>query len=608
VGLWLVFGQGLFVSNRDDQYNSLSMNRLILPRYFISSVLLLLVLASLYVFSEAQRLQRELLRQTEAKAMALAEAMATNVKNVLLGNSLLEELIGQRLLDNARLIDQLLLARPVDRKLLGKIAEMNRLQKIDLLDLKGRPLRAPLVEPMPQEMVEEMLARLRRIAPADALSGRETVILLMWGRRWRLPQEEKISAPEPPRRLAERKFWEGSIFGVAIEARSFPGIIAVHANADYILNFRREIEVQRQIEELGRQADIHHVALLDNSLKILAHTDRRAIHTEEKDPLIMQVQASGEALSRLTESASGSRYEIVKPIRLDDSTLGFLEIGLSVEPMQAAWRKSLQSMVALALVILAVGILGMATIFYNQHSHLRKIRSLEAEISRQERLSEMGNLAATVAHEIRNPLNSISMGLQRLNAEFSPTQDHEQYSRFIDLMQGEVHRLNSIVEQFLSLARPLELSPETLRAEELFQELSTLVAGDPKRSAVQFRITTPADLPAVRADRNYLKQVLLNLALNGIQAMPQGGTLALEAGVRGGRLVLTVADEGGGIPPEILPRIFEPYFTTKANGSGLGLAIARRIVEAHGGELTAESRPGAGSRFHVSLPLPSGES
>lgn len=575
------------------------MKKVILPRYFIFSVLLLLVLVSLYVFFEAQRLQRELLRQTEAKGMALAEAMETNVKNAILGNSVLEDLISQRLLDNARLIDRLLLSQPVDHEFLREIAAMNRLQKIELLDFKGRPLQTALPHPM-QRRMEEMMARMREFQAETSVQNHEAMMIFMWGRRWRFPQEEK----EPPPQVAERKFWEGSVFGVAIGARSFPGIIAVHANADYILNFRQEIEVQKLIEELGRQTDIRHVALLDQNLRIIAHTDRNFLNREERSSFILKVKSAGEPLSRIVQQAQGGRrYEFVKPVALNGTPLGFLEIGLSLNPMESAWHRSLRSIIVFGLAILAVGTVGMATIFYNQNSHLQKIRSLEAEIGQQERLSELGNLAATVAHEIRNPLNSVSMGLQRLKGEFTPTQDQDQYARFIELMQGEVHRLNAIVEQFLSLARPLDLNFENVRVEELFNELVALVGGDPKQSNVQFHIDASPKLPFLRADRNYLKQLLLNLVLNSVQAMPEGGTVSLEAAVRDHRIVLTIADSGIGIAPETLDKIFEPYFTTKAKGSGLGLAIARRIVDAHEGEIEVYSEPRRGTRIQISLPL-----
>jgi len=581
----------------------LSMKRVFLPRYFLASVLLLLILVSLYVFSEGQRFRSELMRQTEARGVALAEAMETSAKNAILGNSLLEELIGQRLLDNARMIDQLLMVRRVDEPLLKEISAMNRLQKIELLDQEGRPWEPPV--PTVLAKMREMMERMREAGTEESPGHSRKMMRYMWGRRWWLPRDEKERAEaQPPPQLQERKFWEGSAFGVAIGARSFPGIIAVHANADYILNFKKEIGVQNQIEELGRQADIEYVALLDSSFMIVAHTDSESIHQQEKDSFILNAKADGQPVSRVVQAEGGKRtYEVAKPIRLRNSTLGFLKIGLSLEPIEIAWRNSLRSIMTLGLAILAVGILGMAAIFYNQHSHMKEIKALEGEVTRREHLSALGNLAATVAHEIRNPLNAISMGLQRLKTEFRPTQDEEQYSHFLELIRAEVQRLNSIVEEFLSLARPLDLKPEEVRIDELLRELAMLAGGDAKLSNVQIKVVSSPDLPPARVDRNYFKQLLLNLILNGIQAMPDGGTLALEAQTSRGNLHLSVADTGVGIPKEVLPRIFEPYFTTKANGSGLGLAIARRVVEAHGARITAESEVGRGSRFQVSIPL-----
>jgi signal transduction histidine kinase len=575
------------------------MNRFVLPRYFVFSVLLLLMLVSAYVFSESQRLQRELLRETETRGIALAEAMESNIKNAILGNSLLEEQISQRLLDNAQLIDQLIGSHPVDQDLLKQIAATNRLEKIELLDLKGQPFQPSLPTPAHRRK-EEMMARMHQLHPEETMPPHEAIMMFKWGRRWWTPREEK----QPPAQIAERKFWEGSVFGVAIGARSFPGIIAVHANADYILNFRKDIDVQRQLEELGRQSNIRHVALLDDNLKIIAHTDRSRVNQKETDAFVLQARADGKSSSRIVpDSDAKSYYQFVKPIALNTASLGLLEVGLSLQPMETAWHRSVRSMIVFALAILAAGTLGMATIFYNQHSHLEKIRSLETEIGRQERLSELGNLAATVAHEIRNPLNSVSMCLQRLKGEFSPTQDQDRYSRLVGLMQGEVQRLNSIVEQFLSLARPMNLKHEEVRIGDMLTELATFVGGDPGQSRVQFRIIAPPDLPLIRADRNHLKQVLLNLVLNGMQAMPEGGTLTIEASADDHSLFLNVADTGRGIPPADFPKIFDAYFTTKATGSGLGLAIARRIVEAHGGKIVAESAPGRGSRFRITLPL-----
>ena len=572
-----------------------SMRRVFLPRHFLASGLLLLVLASLYVFFEAQRLKQEFLRQTEDKGTTLAKAMEASVKNAIVGNALLEDLIGQRLLDNARLIDQLLLSRRVDQALLKEISAMNRLQKIDLLDQQGQPWElAALPALMARQKENEELFQ-RRLQ----------TISYMWGKRWRLPREKAENrAAELPPRVTGSEFWKGSVFGVAIGARSFPGIIAVHANADYVLNFEKEMGVQTQIEDLGRHSDSEFIALLDSNLNVVAHTDRDRIGQQEKEPLVLRAKVDGQLFSQIVESGGGKRYfEVVKPVALDESNLGFLKIGLSLGSMEVAWHNSLRAIITLGLAIVAAGILGMAAILHNQHSHMQEVKALEIEVLHRERLSALGNLAATVAHEIRNPLNAISMGLQRLKVEFQPTDDQEQYSRVTELMLGEVHRLNSIVEQFLSLARPLEIKPEALRVQDVLNELATLVEGEAQQSKVQIRVVAPLTLPPLKADREYLRQTLLNLILNGLQAMPEGGTLTLKANTSNGNFLISVTDTGIGIAPENRRRIFEPYFTTKAKGSGLGLAIARRIIEAHGGTITVSSETDQGCCFQICLPL-----
>ena len=573
------------------------MSQRILPRYFLLSVLLLLGLVGVYVFFEARRFQDELLRQAEAKGLALADAMEANIRASVLANSLLEDLIGQRLLDNARLIDELLQFPPTDEKALQQIAAANRLSKIELLDPNGRPLDA-LPAPSARRM-QEMMSRMGN-APSDEAVEHRRAMMFMWGRRWRLPQDQ----PNPPPKIAEKKFWEGSAFGVAIAARSFSGIIAVHANADYILNFRKQIEVQRQVEELGRQSDIDHIALVDKDLNVLAQTDLQGSQQRHDDPLLSQVRAHGGVGHGIVQRPDGSKhFDVVKPLNVNGSLFGFLEIGLSLQPMETAWRRSLGFMAVVGLGILGVGILGMAAIFHNQRRHLQNIRSLEEEIHRNERLSELGNLAATVAHEIRNPLNSISMGMQRLKAEFTPVQDAGEYAHFLTLMQDEVRRLNRIVEQFLSLARPLQLSLESVPIEEFIREVTTLLDAEARAANIKIDFDAEPNLPPVQADRNYLKQLLLNLILNGIQAMPAGGRLSIRADRVKNSLGLSVTDRGIGIKPDQLGKIFDPYFTTKANGSGLGLAIARRIADAHGGKIDVQSEPGQGAYFRVSLPL-----
>jgi len=568
-------------------------------RYFLASVVLLAALAGLFGLSEALRTQQELTRQLEEKGLALAGALEISSRNAILSNALMEEMITQRLLDNARMVDQVLLSRPANPAWLKRVSAANGLARVDLLDRAGRPYEPPPPpSPPPSPRMGGMMGRAPS-SPAEAQERRAKMMTYMWGRSWAPPS----AAEEAPPAIRDRKFWTGTVLGVAVGARSFPGIIAVHADANSVLNFRREIGVQRQVEELGRQPGVESVALLGHDLTVLAHSTPDQVGTRETDAGLQSALESGRVLSRVVGRAGAGRvYEVVKPIALEGSRTGLLRIGLSTASMDRIWRSDRLSAAVTAAAVLGLGILGMSVIFYLQHRHLREVKSLEAEMERGERLATVGNLAAAVAHEIRNPLNAVSMGIQRLRVEFEPA-PREEYLRMVDLVQAEVRRLNAIVEEFLSLARPIPLKPGPVIVADLIDDVLGLVEPEARGASITIAREIPAGLPVLHADRDRIKQVLLNLVLNAIQAMPSGGTLEIGAAASGGTLAVTVADTGSGIAPDVLPKVFEPYVTTKAKGLGLGLAIAKRIVEAHGGAIEAESEPGRRTRFRFALPL-----
>lgn len=564
------------------------------PRYFVTSMLLLSALVVLFVVSVAHRTQRELSSQLEEKGLALAEALETSSRNAISSNALMEEMIAQRLLDNARLVDQLLRFRPPSPEWLEQLAAANGLARIDVLDRDGRPYAPPAPPP-------GMMGRMMGAVPGSGGDSGEhrDMMVYMWGRRW-APAPKDENAPPA---IRDQKFWKGSVAGVAVGAGSFPGIIAVHADAKYVLNFAREIGVQRQIEEVGRQAGIESIALLDQELKVVAHSNPERVGQLETDGALRAALESRRVSTRLVSRDGESQiYEIVRPLALEGDRKGLLRIDLSTASMGRVWRSQLLAAVVLGLAVLGLGILGLAAIFYTQHRHLAEVKALEGEVKRREWLSTLGNMAAAVAHEIRNPLNAISMGLQRLRVEFAPAEADE-YRRLLDVAQGEVRRLNTIVEEFLSLARPLSLKPEPIQVAALLDAVVALVEHEARGAGIRIEREISRELPVLHADRDRMSQVLLNLALNGIQAMPDGGALILGAAAGDGTMTLTVEDTGPGIPPDLLPRVFEPYVTTKTKGLGLGLTIARRIVEAHGGRIEVESGPGRRTRFRVMLPV-----
>jgi signal transduction histidine kinase len=223
-----------------------------------------------------------------------------------------------------------------------------------------------------------------------------------------------------------------------------------------------------------------------------------------------------------------------------------------------------------------------------------------------ERVAAWREVARRLAHEVKNPLTPIAMSVETLREALDRKRpDFEEIFREgTAAIQEEVRRLKRIVDEFSRFARlpPPELA--AVPAGELVAALMALYPAPPP--GVRLEREVAEDLPAVRVDRDQMLQVLLNLVRNATEAMPRGGALRLCVRHLGGEVLLSVSDTGPGIAPEDLPRVFEPYFTTKAGGTGLGLAIAERIVSEHGGRVEVESHPGQGATFTVRLPAASG--
>jgi signal transduction histidine kinase len=227
---------------------------------------------------------------------------------------------------------------------------------------------------------------------------------------------------------------------------------------------------------------------------------------------------------------------------------------------------------------------------------------LHARLRQVERLATAGELAAGMAHEIRNPLAAIVNATALLTDETGLTPDER--AATLGAIRSEARRLNRILSDFLHFARP----PEARRAPgdigEVVQHVSGLIRDDRSRAArVDVRVALDPTVPRFAFDRDQLTQVLWNVALNGVEAMNGRGRLSLEVARQNGDVALAVSDTGPGIPRERLPRVFEPFYSGKANGSGLGLTIAERIVAAHGGRIEIDSEPGRGTRVTLLFPL-----
>jgi signal transduction histidine kinase len=256
------------------------------------------------------------------------------------------------------------------------------------------------------------------------------------------------------------------------------------------------------------------------------------------------------------------------------------------------------------------GVLVGATLFFKD---LTQVEQLEERERLRDRLATLGEMAAAIAHEVKNPLASIEVMAGVLRRQFRDTDDAREQ---LDDIIKEAKMANAIVVEVLEYVRPIQLQPERVRLEDVLTESLAIAEGKIPRGGIRFDIAVSPDVPDITADAHQLRQLFANLIANAFEAMngkghvsikatlvqgdvePLDGTHALPASVK-----IELKDDGPGISADDLERIFSPFFTTKPQGTGLGLAIVRKMVNAHDGRIHASSAPGRGTTFTVTLPV-----
>ncbi len=242
-------------------------------------------------------------------------------------------------------------------------------------------------------------------------------------------------------------------------------------------------------------------------------------------------------------------------------------------------------------------------------SDVTEKKAKEARLRRAESLASLSTMSANVAHEIKNPLASISIHLQLLKKAMKGKEEvrTEDAAKYVDVVSEEVERLNRIVVDFLFAVRPIDIEPEVTDPNAFILDIAEFMRYELEEARISIILDLDDAAPSVPMDKRFMKQALLNLIKNAIAAMPSGGSLELATKATEDGVRIEVADTGEGISEDRLQKIFEPYYTTRENGSGLGLTLVFKIVKEHRGEVQVQSEPGRGSTFSIILPLPEGE-
>ncbi|WP_229753696.1 two-component system sensor histidine kinase NtrB [Paenibacillus segetis] len=232
---------------------------------------------------------------------------------------------------------------------------------------------------------------------------------------------------------------------------------------------------------------------------------------------------------------------------------------------------------------------------------ITEVETLRKELNHVERLGLVGQMAAGITHEIRNPMSVVRGFLQLMKEKSPPSLDH-----YYRIVMEELDRANSIINDFLALAQNRVVNMERCSLHDIIQELTPLLWADANLRGQSIIVSLDEMVPSLYLNTKEIKQLILNLARNGMEAMQEKGQLILETRHTGTGVELTVKDNGNGIPAVLKENLFEPFYTTKANGTGLGLALCLSIMERHGGSITVESEEGMGTEFIVFFPISEG--
>jgi signal transduction histidine kinase/putative methionine-R-sulfoxide reductase with GAF domain len=333
----------------------------------------------------------------------------------------------------------------------------------------------------------------------------------------------------------------------------------------------------------------------------------------EKQPFVIPDASRDPRVNPVLKKKLNLQSLVVIPLLAKEKALGAIAADY-VEPNKNITKETLESLMtfvqqASLAIHNAFMYQELKTFSQQMEEKIQKttadLRKTEAQLIRSEKLAALGQLAAGIAHEIRNPLTSINILIHSLTENLPTKNSHWEDLKVIE---EEILRINEIVDQFLRFAKPASPLFEKADLIPIFEETLQLLRPQIERGGISVQKEFES-LPRATVDKEQMKQVILNLLMNAIQAMPKAGRLGLSDRMsRDGHWVeLTIQDSGIGIPPEDIDKLFDPFFSTKEGGIGLGLSIAHRIIDQHHGKIEVESKPGKGTLFTISLPISSEE-
>jgi len=659
---------------------------------FIALVVSIVMISSAYF--ELRQNKEEVFHLLTETAHSLSETITTSSINALNSSNELENLITERLLNNARMIRVLDSLNLLSHEKLIKIGKSNNIYRINVFDKNGdRVLTNRVIESDDHVHGEENVNRYNEVEPI--LTGKTTELII--GLKQAMHVDEQR-------------------FAVAVARSGRRGAIVVNMNAEDFLSFRKRIGIGKIIQEIGDDSEIEYVALQDSIGIMAASSTVRELSSFSDDNFLLGAKLNDSTFTRVTTFDDREVFEAIKGLYYQGDFIGVFRIGISLDEVRSIEGRIIRRIIIISIILAAISIILLSVIFSNQNLNLitqeyanyksftssflqnmkeavltvssdmkitlfnisaenlfsvsaseiinkdisntgiksleiiganiknnniyknlelsiesgnnikftsanifpnydldknldsytiiindiTELKNIEEQTKRNEKLLAMGELASGVAHEIRNPINSIGMIGQRLNREFTPNTDTKEYSTLTNLLTSEVSRVNKIITQFLQYAKPLDLQIVNVEISKLMMDFYHLFIEQAEEKNIAFKIKGDKNVYA-NIDPELFKQAIINFIQNAFDAVENNGRVLVEYSTKDGSFIVTIKDNGKGIPEKDHSKIFDLYYSTRKEGSGIGLSIAQKIISQHNGVIDFTSGNN-GTTFNIKIP------
>ena len=395
---------------------------------------------------------------------------------------------------------------------------------------------------------------------------------------------------------------------IALRRKDESGTILIALDSAGLRYWSTKVAIKRAIEEVGLGQGLTYLAVINRNGKVLGQAGDIREGSDRIDNIALDVMKEKlEKTSRKVASGGCELLEITVPVRLDKKIAGFARLGLNRESSDKILRENRNRMIIAMIFIMAIGILSMFALYHSQKRYSLRMEEMGRRLQQAEKLSALGQLAAGVAHEIRNPLNAISMASQRISREYSPDEEEKKkgFKYITGIISEEIKRLNRIVEEFVIFSRSRRLKFSNHSVTYVLERITGLIREEANLRKIDIKtVWKDDDSLIIPIDVDKLRQAFYNIFKNAMEAIPGRGTITISAEPDGrGMISIKISDTGCGLTPDEIDHIFNPEYTTKEKGLGLGLSLVHEIIRGHGGEIHVESEVGSGTTFDILLPM-----